>query len=111
MNFAAMPVSVSEKDYAVPGNNPLADTLDQRIEQLVRPYIQKGNTAGLVLAVIDHGKIRRYSYGTTDKNKNELPDLNKTIFEIGSVTKTFTSLFPAVLVGSGHLWGLTSNVN
>lgn len=103
INFAAMPVTVDKKDYAVSGNNPLTDTLDRWIEQLVRPYIQKGNTVGIALAVIDHGRIRRYSYGTTHKNKNTLPDPEKTIFEIGSVTKTFTSLLLAQQVTSGRM--------
>ena len=103
MNFAAMPVTQDKKDDAVPGNNPLSDTLDRWVEQLVRSYVQKGNTAGIALAVIEHGRIRRYSYGTTDKNKNGLPDPEKTIFEIGSVTKTFTSLLLAQQVSSGRM--------
>jgi CubicO group peptidase (beta-lactamase class C family) len=103
MNFTAIPVTVVEKDCIIQSNNLLVDTLDQRVERLVRPYIQKGNTAGIVVAVINGGKIRRYSYGTTDKNKNELPDPNKTIFEIGSVTKTFTSLLLAQQVSKGRM--------
>lgn len=105
MNFAAVPAIVTNKNYQVPGNNPLSDSLDLRVEQLVRPYIQKANTAGIILAFIDHGRVSRYSYGTVNKDIRELPDADKTIFEIGSITKTFTSLLLAqeVLIGRFRL--------
>lgn len=103
LNFATIPVVIADKDYRVPTNNPLKDTVDLLIETKVRPYIQKGNTAGLVIAIIDKGKIRRYSYGTVNKADQQLPDPQTTIFEIGSVTKTFTSLLLAKAVVAGRM--------
>jgi len=79
----------------VPGNNPLKDSLDLMVEGAVRSYLQKGNTCGLVLAVINKNKVRKYSYGSVNKKVNQLPDAENTIFEIGSVTKTFNSLLLA----------------
>ncbi|GEP98053.1 serine hydrolase domain-containing protein [Chitinophaga cymbidii] len=83
-------------------NNPLKNGLDKEVEKLVRPYIQKSNTAGLILAVIHKGKVYRYSYGTVDKKRKELPKPS-TLFEIGSITKTFTSLLLAEQVLEGKM--------
>jgi len=103
LNFAAVPVTIPEKADQAPSDNPLKDSLDLMVEHLVRPYIQKGNTCGLVLAVIHKGKVRKYSYGSVGKKVKQLPDSENTIFEIGSVTKTFNSLILAQEVVAGGM--------
>lgn len=95
LNFAAIPIVIPEKIDKAPDNNPLQDSLDLMVEGAVRSYIQKGNTCGLVLAVINKNNVRKYSYGSVNKTVNQLPDAENTIFEIGSVTKTFNSLILA----------------
>jgi CubicO group peptidase (beta-lactamase class C family) len=102
MNFSVIPVTISPKAEQVQSDNSLENKLDLVVERLVRPYIQKGNTVGLVLAVIDGGRVYKYSYGRADKRRRELPRPS-TIFEIGSVTKTFTSLLLAQEVVSGKM--------
>lgn len=103
LNFAAVPVTIPEKADQAPSDNPLKDSLDLMVEHLVRPYIQKGNTCGLVLAVIHKGKMRKYSYGSVGKKVKQLPDSENMIFEIGSVTKTFNSLILAQEVVAGRM--------
>ncbi|HEY9256946.1 serine hydrolase domain-containing protein [Chitinophaga sp.] len=103
LNFAAAPIVIPEKMDQVASNNPLKDTLDLMVEHVVRGYIQKGNTCGLVLAVINKGKVRKYSYGSVNKKLKQLPDAENTIFEIGSVTKTFNSLILAEEVVAGRM--------
>jgi len=103
LNFAAVPVVIPEKIGQVPSDNPLKDSLDLKVERAVRPYIQKGNTSGLVLAIVHKGKLRKYSYGSVSKKVQHLPDAEHTIFEIGSVTKTFNALILAQEVVAGGM--------
>ncbi|SMC66108.1 serine hydrolase domain-containing protein [Pedobacter africanus] len=103
LNFASAPITIPAKTEQVPSNNPLKDSLDLTVEHLVRPYIQKGNTCGLVLAVVRNGKVRKYSYGSVNKAGSQLPDAEQTIFEIGSVTKTFNALLLARQVVAGRM--------
>ncbi|WP_129718047.1 serine hydrolase [Pedobacter sp. SYP-B3415] len=110
LNFAAMPVTISNKKFEVASDNKLRTSMDLAVERLVRPYIQQENTSGLVLAIIDRNKISRYSYGTVDKNIQQLPDADQTIFEIGSVTKTFNALLLARQVTEGTM-KLTDPIN
>ncbi|WP_316811054.1 serine hydrolase domain-containing protein [Pedobacter heparinus] len=110
LNFAAVPIMIPEKIGQVPGDNPLKDSLDLMVEHAVRPYIQKGNTCGLVLALIHNGHVRKYSYGSVNKKVKQLPDAEYTIFEIGSITKTFTSLILAEEVVAGRM-KLTDPIN
>jgi len=104
-NFKIIPFVSQPKTYRVPSNNPLRTAIDSLVEKLARPYMQQGPTAGLCLAVLDRGQVRRYSYGETQRGNGQLPDPNTTIFEIGSVTKTFTTLLLArqVVRGKMHL--------
>lgn len=84
-----------KKDYQVTSNNPMKTALDLRVDSLVRPYIQLQHTAGITVAVIKNGKVETYSYGESKKGEKKLPDANKTMFEIGSISKTFTAILLA----------------
>lgn len=94
-NFKPVPFEPGTKSYWVNSTNPLKSKTDSLVERLVRPYIQQGHTAGVCLAIIENNKVHYYSYGEVEKGSKRLPDPQKTIFEIGSVTKTFTSLLLA----------------
>jgi CubicO group peptidase (beta-lactamase class C family) len=92
-----------KKTYQVASNNPMKTPLDLRVDSLVRPYIQLEHTAGLCVAVIKDGKIETYSYGETLKGEKQLPDASKTMFEIGSISKTFTAILLADEVVKGKM--------
>lgn len=92
-----------KKDYQVASNNPMKTALNLRVDSLVRPYIQLQHTAGITVAVIKNGKVETYSYGESKKGKKQLPDVNKTMFEIGSISKTFTAILLADEVVKGKM--------
>ncbi|MBB6131389.1 serine hydrolase domain-containing protein [Mucilaginibacter lappiensis] len=82
--------------------NKLLTSMDKVIESAVRPYIQKANTVGLSVGVLKDGKITTYNYGETTKDNKQLPTLH-TIYEIGSITKTFTATLLAYYVNEGKV--------
>src|SRR5277367_5215858 len=65
------------------------------IDQLVQPVIDSGSAPGVIVAVIEGGKAQIFGYGKGVGDK--APDAS-TVFEIGSVTKTFTTLALAQMV-------------
>ncbi|MFN8575429.1 MAG: serine hydrolase [Candidatus Sericytochromatia bacterium] len=60
------------------------------IDEIANAYIGHKENMGLAIGTIDsNGKINEYYYGRKAKNKSK-PDSN-TLFEIGSITKVFTT--------------------
>jgi CubicO group peptidase (beta-lactamase class C family) len=92
-----------KKNYQVASNNAMKTPLDLRVDSLVRPYIQLEHTAGISVAVIKDGEVKTYSYGETEKGNKQLPDADKTLFEIGSISKTFTAILLADEVIKGKM--------
>jgi D-alanyl-D-alanine-carboxypeptidase/D-alanyl-D-alanine-endopeptidase len=75
----------------------LGDCSAGRIDDVVQPLIDSGERVGVVVGVINKEGIRTFSYGETVMDSGNKPD-GDTIFEIGSVTKTFTTLLLADMV-------------
>lgn len=83
----------------VPSNNPLRNAIDSLVEKTVRPYVQQGPATGLAVGVLYMGKTYVYGYGTTGQG-DRVPD-GHTLFEIGSITKTFTATLIAACAARG----------
>ena len=96
------PAATPKKNYTVPTSNPLESILDNRVDSIVRPYIQQMSTAGLSIGLLKNGKTTYYGYGETERGKGILPRGN-TVFEIGSITKTFTATLLALYVNRGKV--------
>jgi len=82
--------------------------LDLFVDSVARNYAKNGNAHSLAVAVIHQNKINTFFYGETAPGNNTLPDAN-TLFEIGSVTKTFTATMLAELVNKGTI-GLEDSI-
>ncbi|MDF2430927.1 MAG: hypothetical protein JWP44_558 [Mucilaginibacter sp.] len=93
---------IGNKTALVPASNPLRSETDRAVDSVARTYIQKSNTAGLCIGIINNGKSTIYGYGTTVKGFAKLPNAD-TFFEIGSITKTFTATLLAYYVNEGKV--------
>jgi len=93
----------SNPDSIAPTNasNENESTIDLLIDSLALNYTTMPTTSGLAIGLIANGKTNYYYYGETTQRNNVLPD-KETLFEIGSITKTFTAtlLARAVLQGT-----------
>jgi CubicO group peptidase (beta-lactamase class C family) len=71
-------------------NNALITSFDRSIDSAAREYFLNPNVEGLSIGVIKNGKRFTYHYGEKIKGKGRLPT-NNTLYELGSIGKTFTS--------------------
>lgn len=74
----------------------------QSYDDLVRERVDAGETPAMVLAVHQDGKTKYYTYGYADAASKRPVD-SKTLFEIGSITKTFTTTVIAQLAQEGKI--------
>lgn len=88
------------KEYAT--DNPKKDSLDLIVDKTVKDYMQTPANCGLSIAVLEEGKISYYNYGEVKRDSKQLPN-PKTIYEIGSISKSFTGLLLAKAIEDGKL--------
>jgi len=77
-------ITSCEKDEIKPTD------LASEIESLAMPYIVSGERTGIAIGTYDNGKTNFYSYGVKHLEDGGEIDEN-TLFEIGSISKTFTT--------------------
>ncbi|MES1218835.1 MAG: serine hydrolase domain-containing protein [Bacteroidota bacterium] len=82
--------------------NPLVTAMDKKVDEVISPYINQLNSVGVSVGILKNGKAYFYNYGETAKGNNKLPTEN-TIYEIGSISKTFTAILLADAVNSGKV--------
>ena len=82
-------------------NSLAEDAINQAdVDSLVQPLIENNDVVALVIGIVRNGNHQVFTYGSLVPNGTERPH-SKTIFEIGSITKTFTGLLLAQLVEEG----------
>ncbi|HEV2610179.1 MAG TPA: class C beta-lactamase [Noviherbaspirillum sp.] len=74
--------------------------LQQTVDDAIRPAMQKYDVPGMAVALTVNGKRHFYNYGIASK-ETKRPVTTKTLFEIGSISKTFT----ATLASYAHVNG------
>jgi len=65
-------------------------TLQAIVDAAIRPIMQKDKVPGIAVAVTANGKAAFFNYGVASRETQE-PVGEATIFELGSVSKTFTA--------------------
>src|SRR5690606_10584930 len=84
-----------------PTRSPTA-AFDRYVDSIALSYSRKGHTHALAIGIVNAGKTSAFYYGETEKGNKQLPDEN-TLFEIGSVSKTFTATLLAYLAQTEQL--------
>jgi D-alanyl-D-alanine-carboxypeptidase/D-alanyl-D-alanine-endopeptidase len=82
----------ASKSSAVP-----LETLRPEIEKLVRPLLESQRAVGLGIGVFRDGRTATFGFGRLSRQSTKSPD-ERTVFEIGSITKTFTATLLADMV-------------
>ncbi|WP_334190120.1 class C beta-lactamase [Noviherbaspirillum sp.] len=80
------------------GHAALAETVDNAI----RPAMQKYDVPGMAVAVTINGKRHFYNYGIASKDTKRRVT-SDTLFEIGSISKTFTATLASYAQVNGNL--------
>lgn len=83
-------------------DNKLETDQDKKLEDIIQQFMFESKTVGLSIGVLKNGTPFFYNYGETVKGNKQLPS-NKNLYEIGSVTKTFTGILLAKAVSEGKI--------
>ncbi|MFV3415251.1 class C beta-lactamase [Pseudomonas nitroreducens] len=75
---------------------------DAKVNKLAKQVMREQNIAGLAIGVTDHGEQRFYNFGVASKESKQ-PVSSDTLFEIGSVSKTFTATLAGFAQAAGRL--------
>lgn len=79
-----------------------ADTVADAVDRSVRPLLAAHDVPGIAVAVTSGGEQRFFAYGATARDGGA-PVTRDTLFEIGSVSKTFTATLAAYAEALGRL--------
>ena len=82
--------------------------MDRTFERLGRQFIKDGRSDGLSIAVVKDGQARFYNFGSTTRARAQ-PPTERSVYEIGSISKVFTSLVLAHAVNEGRI-GLQDDI-
>ncbi|HLX52311.1 MAG TPA: serine hydrolase, partial [Aquella sp.] len=80
----------------------LATTTDENVNKTMHNFMYKYAIPGAAVLLYKDGKVNQYLFGVMNK-KAHVPVRGTTIFELGSVTKTFSALLLAQNVSSGEM--------
>jgi beta-lactamase class C len=91
------------------GQSLAQDHLESIVSDAVRPVMHAQGIAGMAVAVTVNGKPQYFNYGVASKETGK-PVTQDTLFEIGSVSKTYTATLIAYAQATGKL-ALTDNAS
>ena len=85
-------------DLSEPGDEL---TLSDFVKKIIQENVHNGKHQSFFVGVIDGDNVDYYHYGTIEKNGKEVDE--NTMFEIGSITKVFTTLLLADMIEKGEI--------
>jgi CubicO group peptidase (beta-lactamase class C family) len=84
-------------------NNPLQSTMDKDLHQMYGYYKAQMKATSISIGILENNNFHTYGYGETILGNRKAPNGN-TFYEIGSITKVFTSLLTSI-------WMKENNIN
>jgi len=81
----------------IPTDNKLKTPLDSLVDESVSAFMKNNSRVGISIGIIKNGTSYLYNYGSSKKDKQELPTGN-TVYELASITKTFSATLLAKAV-------------
>ncbi len=78
------------------------EMISEEVKENIKSRIENGINTAIVVGVITSNGTTYYSYGVKSLKTNEVVDEN-SVFEIGSISKTFTGILLADMVIKGDL--------
>lgn len=100
LSFYTLPIVPTRKVFL--NDNMMKTKLDSSVQRAITAYMSNENVSGLSVGIIQNGNMFTYNFGETKKGSKQLPTC-ETIYEIGSITKTFTGIILANNVLEGRL--------
>ena len=95
---------LSQNKQEVEAEKPIDFEITNNLKNLIRTLVDNGTNAAIVIGIIDQNWTQFYGYGKTSNatNATNATVVNEdTIFDIGSITKTFTTTLLADMVNEG----------
>ncbi len=83
------------------GDFPELNTI-QSIDEIAKPFVEADGTHALAIGIYENGEMSYYNYGRISEEKPVEPD-SLSMFEIGSISKTFTAGILAKMVEEGKV--------
>ncbi|MCH7687471.1 MAG: beta-lactamase family protein, partial [Planctomycetes bacterium] len=71
-------------------------------KEIIKNHVTSGKSPGISVGLINESGIQTFNYGEIEKKSNIEPTAD-TVFEIGSMTKTFTATLAVQLQQEGIL--------
>lgn len=71
-------------------------------DAVIKPLLEKDNIPGIAVGIVLSGKSYVFNYGLASK-ATRTPVTNSTLFELGSISKTFTATLVSLAEAEGHL--------
>ncbi|AYG45253.1 class C beta-lactamase [Pseudomonas sp. Leaf58] len=78
------------------------DPLHAKVDRIIRPLMQEQGIAGMAVAIYARDHAHYFNYGVASKADN-VPVSQDTLFEIGSLSKTYTATLVALASAEGKL--------
>ncbi|MES1199185.1 MAG: serine hydrolase domain-containing protein [Pseudomonadota bacterium] len=89
--------------FAVPTDNPRHSALDRSVDQAADAFFAHECHVGVSLVVqTADGRDHFYNYGSTSRERASRPTRD-TLYEIGSLTKTFTGTLTSTAIEEGRM--------